>query len=924
MILAPVIEGIQRLTGVLNNIDVKAAISKFKELASTTASESSLISGLVNNLKSTLQAVVRALFDVVVPFFRDRLKEITKFWSDNGSQILQAVTVAFNGVKAVFDFVLPAILFVVRYIWDGISNVITGAIRIINGVIKTFSSVLTGDWSGLWEGIKMIVSGVVTGILGVLSLTFVGGIRTLFVNLGKNILNLVRTNWNAILGVVRSFSGNITGAVRGLVSGVINFFKSLATQGINNFNTLRTFGANIFNALREVVVNSARALVTGYINYLRNLGTNAVNILRTASTGIINAVKNLPSQFVTIGKQMIQGLINGIKSLNPIAAVSGIAKGMVDRVKSIFDINSPSRVFTQIGEFVSQGLAIGVDNFAELPVETIVKMADRVVQEGKKAAQTAVSVINSVKTAAQRETRAVTNDLNKQLDAISKKAATDAQKVQSDANARIRKLQQAEDNRKKKDASKLAADIAKINSDAEKRIDTIQAKATADRSKARTKANADIAKIESQINSDRLKALNEYAEAQKQANNFSIAEEIEYWKRAVKSFQDGSKEQTEARKKYNAAIQQYNQQLISNTQNYINEQRDLNNITVLDEVDLWQSVVNQLDVGSKEYLTARKNYQVALKTVNDQIVSINQDFSNRIKSINDDLIKNENDLNKAYDDAYNKRFSALNNFSGLFDEFGINVETTGEELLSNLQSQVTGLNLYQQNIDDLARRGIGGALLDELSELGPKALPQLIALNQLTDQQLAQYQATYEERARVARERTESELTELRLNTQSQIQQLRNNAIIELGKLETEWQNQILAISQVTQDGLSNTRQIGIDAATNLLDGLTSLEPTLVTRARAIAESVSNALNTALNGNTELTGGITTTPTTVNTLRGTALNLGEIGGIVDRVTSGSGAVNTNNSKTQVNNVTVYTNEADIEIERVNRRLSFGF
>ncbi len=78
--------------------------------------------------------------------------------------------------------------------WENIKGVIQGAINIISGIIKVFSSLFTGNWRGVWDGIVMILKGTVQLIWNLIQLWFVG----------------------KILGVVRYFGG----LLKGLISGI--------------------------------------------------------------------------------------------------------------------------------------------------------------------------------------------------------------------------------------------------------------------------------------------------------------------------------------------------------------------------------------------------------------------------------------------------------------------------------------------------------------------------------------------------------------------------------------------------------------------------------------------------------------------------------------------------------------------------------
>ena len=67
--------------------------------------------------------------------------------------------------------------------------------------------------------------------------------------------------------------------------------------------------------------------------------------------------------FKKVGTAIMDGLSNGMKSDNKaISAMSTMASNVIGTAKNIFGIHSPSRVFTQIGEYVGKGFVNGLEN----------------------------------------------------------------------------------------------------------------------------------------------------------------------------------------------------------------------------------------------------------------------------------------------------------------------------------------------------------------------------------------------------------------------------------------------------------------------------------------------------------------------------------------------------------------------------------
>lgn len=316
----------------------------------------------------TIQNVVMAVLNAVVPFIQEKLALIQQFWQENGTQILEAVTNAFNMIKAVIDFVMPAVLFVVEYVWTAIQQVISGALDVIMGLVKIFTGLFTGDWSKMWEGVKQLFKGAIDLIIGWFSLTFVGGLRTMLVNLGKTSISTIRGMWTKIVEFFKTFGTRSQETVSRMATAVVKFFSNILSRAQSIFGTLRTFGASVWSAIRQVITNAVR----GAYEAVRSRFTNMLSSVRNLMGNVRTTIQDLWGKAVAflqginlkeIGKDIIRGLINGIGSMASAVwdKAKEIAGGITGSIKKVLGVASPSRVMIQVGKWTGEGLAIGMD-----------------------------------------------------------------------------------------------------------------------------------------------------------------------------------------------------------------------------------------------------------------------------------------------------------------------------------------------------------------------------------------------------------------------------------------------------------------------------------------------------------------------------------------------------------------------------------
>lgn len=320
---------------------------------------------------------------------------------------------------------------------------------------------------------------------------------------------------------------------------------------------------------------------------------------------------------------------------------------------------------------------------------------------------------------------------------------------------------------------------------------------------------------------------------------------------------------------------------------FIDDKKSLEQLSLVDEARIWEASAKLFSDGTKEKVEAQKAYRNAYEAINKEIVSINKEFSDQMQKINDNLSKNEQALIDDYNKAYSGRVDAIRNFTGLFDEFAFKIEKSGHVLLQNLESQVDGLEDWRETLDSLWGKIDNQALMEELEEMGPKALSELKGLNQLSAEQLEKYSDLYNQKFAHAREQATHELSGLKEDTEVQILELRNSANKKLDEVQSDWTKAIRKITQTTSDEFKSLESIGKKAGQNLLDGLSSMEASLVAKAQSIASAVSNAmagvlgtpsLNTMeLDTQWNAKGGIFTQPTIFGASGGKLQGAGEAG-----------------------------------------------
>jgi len=136
---------------------------------------------------------------------------------------------------------------------------------------------------------------------------------------------------------------------------------------INACNFIRDTLISIWETIKTIFFSAVSAIkntVTSTFEGLKSAISEKMSGVKSVITSVWNEVQSFLQgiDLIEIGKNVIQGLINGIKSMigEVGRAIRNIANTITDGIKDALDIHSPSRVTTKLGIFTGQGYVNGL------------------------------------------------------------------------------------------------------------------------------------------------------------------------------------------------------------------------------------------------------------------------------------------------------------------------------------------------------------------------------------------------------------------------------------------------------------------------------------------------------------------------------------------------------------------------------------
>ena len=342
--------------------------------------EFELLGGFLSQLDWT--SVLNAFIDGFSGFFHELSDWIaTVDWTGVGKQLTDKLSDALQNVeieklaRVFFNFITDSI--------NAVSDFLAGTDSyqlgqdLVDFAIRAVTSV---DWAGLAQAI-----GRFFGEAFIEALDFMGGLVSRIADyFEKKVAEGPFNNvgLNIVYGIYYGIQDAITNVASWIVENVFNPF-------INGFKS--AFG---INSPSTVMAEQGGYIIAG----LKKGITDAISSVAETAKKILSAIKSAFDNFslFDIGKNLIQGLIDGVNNMIETAknAVANVGNAVIDKVKNVLGIHSPSTVFAEIGGYIVQGLANGINAASPYVEQAMTNLANVVQQKGNEMIDYGADVAN--------------------------------------------------------------------------------------------------------------------------------------------------------------------------------------------------------------------------------------------------------------------------------------------------------------------------------------------------------------------------------------------------------------------------------------------------------------------------------------------------------------------------------------------------
>lgn len=261
--------------------------------------------------------VLKQIFSVVAPIWKaafDLIVSVVK----TAFAIMDALfAVWITLMRTIWEPILKFVAFLFKTWWDFIKTTVMAVVNFLRPFIEGWLNAQKAIWGAVWGAVSKAFSAAWDGIKKAAEavIKFLTPFVTAWMNAQKTIIT---TGWNVIKTIITT---------------VWNFIKAGAQAAWNAITAIIRTAVNAIVA----IINGVKAVVDrvrGFFNELKRAaegGTGSlISFVRGIPGRVIGAIGNLGGMLYNKGRELIQGFINGIRSM--LGVVANTARNIVNSV----------------------------------------------------------------------------------------------------------------------------------------------------------------------------------------------------------------------------------------------------------------------------------------------------------------------------------------------------------------------------------------------------------------------------------------------------------------------------------------------------------------------------------------------------------------------------------------------------------------
>lgn len=320
-----------------------------------------LIDLLVTNLPSLLESlitIIASLADAIVA-------DLPQLLAGIGETVYNLMNVFLDKLPVILKAIVQIVAAILALVADAI---IVALISIGQHLAEWWNNTVKPWFNNIGENIKEFFS-----FIGkVIELWWNTTIKPFFTNLKNKFSGWWENIKSTVTEKMESIKSDTKDKIDAIKSNVSEKVSNIKQTVVEKVTELKTSLSEKVLSIKQNITEKVSEIKTNVTNKVTEIKTNITTKVGEIVTSVVTKIKELPGKMADIGRNIVEGIWNGIG--NAKAWLEGKISDLVGDItgwfKSKLGINSPSKVFAQFGEYLTEGLAVGMDNETDVLKKT--------------------------------------------------------------------------------------------------------------------------------------------------------------------------------------------------------------------------------------------------------------------------------------------------------------------------------------------------------------------------------------------------------------------------------------------------------------------------------------------------------------------------------------------------------------------------
>lgn len=240
-----------------------------------------------------------------------------------------------SGAGSIDDVIKSVISFgdiLVKSIGQMAPKITTGLVQLLNGIIPQIPILL-----------QQLLPSVVTGVISLVQ-GIINALPTIITMLASMLPTIIQALITGLVTIIQTLAQMLPELMPVIIDAILGIIPIL----IDNLPLFIKAGWQLITGLLEGIIRSVPTL----LSYIPKI-----------ISSLFNYFKQMPKMALDIGINLVKGIWNGISNVADwiLGKIKGFGKSILNGIKGIFGIRSPSTEFAWVGKMNAEGLIEGMD-----------------------------------------------------------------------------------------------------------------------------------------------------------------------------------------------------------------------------------------------------------------------------------------------------------------------------------------------------------------------------------------------------------------------------------------------------------------------------------------------------------------------------------------------------------------------------------